>query len=146
MEEGVRRQEYGRGSDKCEMTWSVAGVGLVQSVSCRVVEARFVFLDGLNLCAQNVIMQCSEVGRLRSPRRAARWTLWCHDFASRWTHLTNVFGLGGKEISLCFFSLFFLVFVQPEGLILPDGKDQIVKTMTEFLFFFLFFFIWRKQK
>lgn len=106
---------------------------LVQSVSCRVVEVRFVILDGLNLCTQNVIMQRYEVRRLCSQQRRERRTLWRHTFASKWTHLTNVFGL---EEDLMVFSLFFSSFCSTLKDLLFQRDGSFVKTMTFFFFFF----------
>lgn len=102
--------------------WSAAVIYLVQSVSCRVVQARFVFLDGLKLCIQNVIMQCYKVRRLCSQRRMEKRTLWCHNFASTWTHLTNLFGFGAD---LMMFVYFFLILVEPIGLITSTEKYHL---------------------
>ena len=119
--------------DSVNLTWSGAVVYSVQSVSCKVVEARFVFLVGLNLCAQNVIMQCYKVGRLRSQRWMERRTLWCHNFASKWTHLANVFSLG-EDLMVLPYPIFFLLFVLPKGLIIPNEEDHLLKQWLNILF------------
>lgn len=76
----------------------------MQSVSCRVAEVRFVLLDGLNLCSQNVTVQRDGVAR--------PW-LTAKDF------VTSQFGLKvdtsrqrlvWRKISLRFLDFFFSLF------------------------------------
>lgn len=99
----------------------------MQSVSCRVAEVRFVLLDGLNLCSQNVTVRRDGAAR---PWLAAK------DFVTSRLGLkvdASRQRLVWRKISLRFLDFFFSLF-NPKDLSNPT-KRIVVKAMTDFFFF-----------
>lgn len=61
-------------------------------------------------------------------------TLWSINFTWKWTHLTNMFDLGKGDLLV--FPYFFL-FVEPRGLIIPNGSGHWRPVTGYFEYFYL---------
>lgn len=61
-------------------------------------------------------------------------TLWSINFTWKWTHLTNMFDLGKGDL-LVF--LYFFLFVEPRGLIIPNGNGHWRLVTGNFEYFYL---------